>query len=123
MKTALTGVEYILICMQANPGKSQDYYLKRLAKYKLGLKTFLLLGSPRNRGVGYFNRSSRYRNVLWKNLAIEDVKYITWGGQKLRSKKSQMYLTTLGWNRANEARSKIGLDPYSKIGLAPYNAN
>lgn len=115
MKTALTGVEYILICMQANPGKSQDYYLKRLAKYKLGLKTFLQRGSPRNRGVGYFNRSSRYRNVLWKNLSIEDVKYITWGGQKLRSKKSQMYLTTLGWNRANEARSKIG--------LAPYNAN
>ena len=111
MKTTLTGIEYILICMQANPGESQDYYLRRLAKYKLGLKTYLVLGSPRNRGVGYFNRYSRYRNILWTNLSDETVPYQVWNATRLRSKKSKMHLTTLGWKRANKARLKLGLSP------------
>jgi hypothetical protein len=113
MKRALTGVEYLLICMQANSGQSQAYYLRRLAIYTLGLRKFNFLGSPSNIGVGYFNNSSRYKDVLWSDLAPKDVKYEVWCGQKLRAKKSQMHLTTAGWNRANSARAKIGLLPYT----------
>jgi len=114
MKNALNGVEYLLVCMQANPGKSQDYYLQRLAIYSLGIQRFKQRGSPRNRCIAYFNKTSRYRNVLWKDLAPQDVKYPTADGYKFRSKKSQMYLTTAGWNRANQARAKIGLAPVTQ---------
>jgi hypothetical protein len=112
MKKALTGVEYLLICIQANPGKSQDYYLRRLAIYTLGIQKYKLLGSPRNRGVGYFNNSSRYKNVLWTDYAPKTVICQEWGGGlKRHPRKSEMHLTTLGWDRANKAREKIGLSP------------
>ena len=32
----LTGIEYLLVCIQANPGRSQRYYLRRLYRYKHG---------------------------------------------------------------------------------------
>jgi hypothetical protein len=114
MQNVLSGVEYLLICMQSNPGKPQAYYLKRLTIYKLGLRKFLALGSPANRNVSYFNRTSKYRNNLWSDLGKQEVKYDTAFGVKLKPKKSQMYLTTKGWNRANEARKKIGLAPFEK---------
>jgi len=112
MKRALSGIEYLLICMQENQGLSQDYYLRRLAIYTLGIQEFKRRGSPRNRGISYFNRASRYNNVLWTDLAPKLVKYESATGNKMRPKKSQMYLTIYGWNRANEARKKIGLSPY-----------
>jgi hypothetical protein len=60
----LTGIEYLLVCIQANPGRSQRYYLRRLYRYKHG-ETDPTGGS---RGVGYFTSES-YRGVLWYDAA------------------------------------------------------
>ncbi len=113
----LSGIEYLLLSIQANPGKSQRWHLKRKYMYQHGRPDFHKGGS----GSGYFNSRS-YRNVLWRDLAPKDTfyecslpieaAYISpgkYGG--MRSKSAQMHLTMSGWTRANEARIKLGLAP------------
>ena len=124
----LNGIEYLLISIQSNPGKSQRWHLRRKHMYQHGYPDFHKGGS----GCGYFSSPS-YRNVLWTDRSNEDgttqVKYgcslsvnsmygsytgNSYGGHPryaYRSSSSQMHLTSFGWRRANEARKKIGLEP------------
>ena len=92
----LTGIEYLLVCIQANPGQSQRYYLRRLHQYKHGTPD----PTGGSRGVGYFTSDS-YRDVLWRDQAPK----------KPKPSCSAMYLNSRGHQRADIARVKLGLKP------------
>ena len=123
----LNGIEYLLLSIQSNPGKSQRWHLRRKHMYQHGQPDWHKGGS----GCGYFSSPS-YRNVLWTDMSYQDdttqVKYgcctsvnsvfvnTDWHPSgyyryAYKSSCSQMHLTRRGWARANEARKKIGLDP------------
>jgi len=106
IKTSLSGIEYLLVCIQANPGRSQRYYLRRLYEYKHNTI------DPHNGGTncGYFTSSS-YRGVLFQDVAPKNSRGRVWLGYKPKASTSQMQLTPAGHRRANAARAKIGLDP------------
>ena len=115
-KVKLNGIEYLLLSIQANPGKSQRWHLRRKHMYQHGRPDWHKGGS----GCGYFISPS-YRNILWRDHAPLDVEFpccvptnrlFNGGyGKGLRSKSAQMHLTARGWARANEARAKLGLEP------------
>ena len=136
-KVKLKGIEYLLLAIQSNPGKSQRYYLRRLYQYKWGVPSYNNGGNNN----GYFTSPS-YRNVLW----YDDSKgsQVRYGCTKsvnsmfgsytgndyrgypryaYRSKCSVMKLTLSGHERANEVREKLGLDPINLLSGAPAHAN
>ena len=102
----LTGIEYLLVCMQANPGRSQRYYLRRLYEYKHGTAD----PTGGSRGSGYFTSES-YRGVLWYDAAPKNSHGRTFFGYRPKPSCSQMYLNSRGHHRANIARAKLGLKP------------
>lgn len=112
----LNGIEYLLISIQSNPGKSQRWHLRRKYMYQHGRPSYNNGGTC----CGYFT-NSHYRDVVWYDSSPKTVIYegsvfvdgpISWGnwGKGKKSKCSQMHLTRHGWERANKARQKIGLD-------------
>lgn len=113
-KVKLSGIEYLLISIQSNPGKSQRWHLRRKHMYQHGRPDRHKGGS----GCGYFTSPS-YRDRLWRDEAEKTVEYVAYnpvdgmvGHCKARkSKSAQMQLTAAGWTRANKARKKIGLEP------------
>ena len=123
----LNGIEYLLISIQSNPGKSQRWHLRRKYMYQHGRPDYHKGGS----GCGYF-RSPSYRNVLWHDRShwnggtrvrygcSRSVNSTFWNSGPLfgrypsyayKSYSAQMYLTQAGWSRANDAREKLGLEP------------
>jgi hypothetical protein len=102
----LTGIEYLLICMQANPGQSQRYYLRRLYRYKHGTAD----PTAGSRGSGYFTSES-YRGVLWYDSAEKNSRGRTFFGYKPKASCSRMHLNSRGHRRADIARAKLGLKP------------
>jgi len=100
----LSGIEYLLVCIQSNPGQSQRYYLRRLYTYRHGKPDHHNGGSS----CGYFTSKS-YRDVLWHDAAAKDSIARTWLGSKPKSHCGQMHLTPAGNRRANKARQKLGL--------------
>ena len=107
----LKRIEYLLLSIQANPGRSQRWHLKRLHMYVHGRADYHNGGT----NCGFFNSPS-YRNVLWTDVAPKDVKYDACipvdGWPALKSKSAQMHLTRSGWMRANGIRQwKLGLEP------------
>ena len=123
-KVELNGIEYLLLSIQSNPGKSQRWHLRRKHMYQHGRPDWHNGGS----GCGYFISPS-YRNVVWFDSSVSDVRYgcnssvnetfsspsgWTYSGYyqaARKSKSASMHLTATGWYRANEARIKIGLSP------------
>ena len=105
---SLKCIEYLLLSIQSNPGRSQRFHLKRWHQYKYNRPDYHK-GGHNN---GFFTSKS-YRDVLWTDVAPQDVEYFTAFGTRVKSKTSQMHLTSHGWYRANEARLKIGLSPLS----------
>ena len=117
----LKGIEYLLLAIQADPGKSQRHYLRRLYKYQHGVP------SHNNGGTnnGYFTSPS-YRNVLWYDSSNDpayveykcsmSVNMTFWNSSRghfaRKSKCSAMRLTLAGQERANEVRRKLGLDAW-----------
>ena len=129
----LKGIEYLLLAIQSDPGKSQRHYLRRLHRYKHGVEDYHKGGTC----CGYFSSGS-YRNVLWYDSALgEQVKYECMmsinsvfrsyesrkGSYAYKSKSSVMKLTLSGHERANEVRKKLGLDPINLLEGAPAHAN
>ena len=114
----LKGIEYLLLAIQTDPGKSQRHYLRRLYMYQHGCTSYNNGGANN----GYFTSSS-YRNIVWYDTAVQNVFYycmdpvdgrVKMNGKQLggtKSKSAQMHLTPAGWLRANEARKKLGLEP------------
>ena len=107
----LTGIEYLLVCMQANPGRSQRYYLRRLYEYKHGTPD----PTGGSHGVGYFTSES-YRDVLWYDAAPKNSRGRTCFGYRPKPSCSSMHLKLAGHRRADTARAKIELDPYLHAG-------
>lgn len=129
----LKGIEYLLLAIQSDPGKSQRHYLRRLHRYKHGVEDYHKGGTC----CGYFSSGS-YRNVLWYDAALgEQVKYECMmsinsvfrsydsrkGSYAYKSKCSVMKLTLSGHERANKVRKKIGLEPINLLDGAPAHAN
>jgi hypothetical protein len=110
---SLMGIEYLILSIQLNPGRSQRWHLRRLHIYKHGTEDFHKGGT----NCSYFTNPS-YRNVLWTDVASHDVVYDcclpiegwTSNGEARRSKSAQMHLTRRGWQRSNTIRNKLGLD-------------
>ena len=108
----LSGVDYLCLKIQSNPGQSKRYYLKQKNIYQNG-------SDPSNGGngmSGYFRPGCFYDDNLWTDCSNEDeaefVKRKNWMGQTVyQPKKCRMYLTHKGWDRANKARIKLGLEP------------
>ena len=123
LQTKLNGIEYLLLAIQSDPGKSQRHYLRHMHVYQYGRPDHHKGGT----NSAYFSSPS-YRNVTWFDAAPKEVKYFCFSpvdGQAdwmsysggLKSKCAAMLLTRHGWFRANEARQKLGLDP------VPFNGN
>ena len=104
----LNGIEFLLVCMQSNPGMSQRYYLRRKHLYLHSTPDYHKGGT----GSGYFIAPS-YRDVVWEDRAPHNARYSSWRNRNngYKSKSAQMHLTRYGWTRANEARKKLGLEP------------
>ena len=136
-KVKLKGIEYLLLAIQSDPGKSQRHYLRRLYQYKWGVSSYNNGGTNN----GYFTSPS-YRNVLWYddskgtqvrygcNLSVNSMfggytgnDYGGYPRYAYRSKCSVMKLTLSGHERANEVRKKLGLDPINLLDGAPAHAN
>jgi len=124
-KVKLNGIEYLLLSIQSNPGKSQRWHLRRKYMYQHGQKDRHNGGS----GCGYFVSPS-YRGVLWNDMSqkegVRNVWYDCFSSvnesyysprcsgytrRASRTKCSRLHLTPSGWDRANKARKKIGLEP------------
>ena len=102
-KVKLSGIQFLCLSIQANPGKSQRFHLKRLYRYKHGSND----PGKGNNCCGYFISPS-YRGVLWFDHAAQTI-YL--GRGKWRGVSSKMYVTRLGHDRANDARKILGLEP------------
>ena len=100
-KVILTGIQFLCLSIQSNPGKSQRFHLKRLHRYKHGFDD----PGRGNNCCSYFISPS-YRDVLWFNQAQETA-YI--GRKKWRAPSHRLFVTGRGNERANEARMKLGL--------------
>jgi len=103
----LSGIEYLLVCIQSNPGRSQRYYLRRLYEYKHGTPD----PTGGSRGVGYFTSKS-YRGVLWYDAAPKNSRGRTFLGYKPKPSSSRIHLNNRGHRRADTARAKLGLKPF-----------
>ena len=109
----LKRIEYLLLSIQANPGRSQRWHLRRLHMYTYGRPDYHKGGW----NCGFFTSPS-YRDVLWTDVAPKNVEYDAYspvdgfvGNVGMKSRSAQMHLTRSGWNRANQVRQKIGLEP------------
>ncbi len=108
----LSGVEYLCMKMQSNPGKSKRYYLRQKNIYQHGSD----YSNGANGMSGYFRPGCFYDGYLWSDSSLPTVKRKDWMGRaKYQPSSCQMHLTQFGWKRANIAREKIGLEPI------PYN--
>ena len=118
MKTSpnlkLSGVDYLCLKMQSNPGQSKRYYLRQKNIYQNGSD----YSNGGNGMSGYFQPGCFYDENLWTDYASPTVKRKNWMGRtKYHPSSCQRHLTRKGWNRANNARKKLGLEPL------PYNNN
>jgi len=105
-KLALNNVEYLCLKMFLNPGETQRFYRRALAQYRGWETDHQLVGF----GL-YFARSSKYRNVLWRDTAPPQRLASPWRLDRWsRPLKSEMRLTKAGIKRAMAAAAKIGLD-------------
>ena len=108
MGNALTNIEYICLKMMANPGRSQRWYRGMLYMYRNGKFNSDSYHS-------YFDRSSRYREVLWWDSSTALIKdHMPWGsaiiGQTAyKSQCCELYLTDKGKKVAQRAKQKIGI--------------
>lgn len=106
----LSGVDYLCMKMQSNPGQSKRYYLRQKNIYQNG-------SDPSNGGsgmTGYFQPGCFYDEYLWYDGSDDSpkAKRKDWMGRvRYQSLSCEMHLTRKGWERANKARQKIGLKP------------
>lgn len=126
-KVALKSIEYLLLSIHLNPGKSQRFHLRRLWQYKHGTKSYNNGASS----VGFFSSPS-YRDVLWYDDSNQNVKYgcsvskvnynpwtsggyyrsksgQTYTSYAYKTKCSELYLTDTGEKRLKSIKQKIGM--------------
>lgn len=104
-KLALNNVEYLCLKMLLHPGQAQRFYRRALAQYRGWETDHQLVGF----GL-YFARSSKYRNVLWRDAAPLRFPHGCASNPTRPPLKSEMRLTKAGIKRAMAGAAKIGLD-------------
>ena len=109
----LSGVEYLCLKMQSNPGKSKRYYLKQKNIYQHGSDP----SNGANGMSGYFRPGCFYDENLWSDCSADRPGHVSkrkdWRGRTVYQPKScRMYLTAKGWARANKVRISLGLEPW-----------
>ena len=111
----IKGIEFLLLSIQQEPGKSQRHHIRKLYMYRNN-EPFDNKGGHCH---GYF-RSPIYKDVLWADEVPQDVKFPTchdtFSGTKSgrRPKSAQLYLTSLGIERANKIRKRLGMPPHKE---------
>ena len=103
-EVGLTNMEYITFKMQECPGESQRFYRGNLYRYHNGVFQSDNYGQ-------YFRRGSSYRNSLWVDRATRDVvDKMPSSGLTTKPKRGELHLTQTGWEFANKARVKLGME-------------
>lgn len=126
-KLLLSNVEFIALKMQAHPGQSGRFYRRALSFYRdpAGMAQNPTHASENH--APYFlkplhsvfaDRYYKYPGRLWVDRAADSIrKGGVWGrfgepcAPEMRPARSEWHLTKDGWNKANVARVKLGLDP------------
>lgn len=102
-KVVLSNIDYLIVSIFANPGKSQRWHLRRLHMYKRGYP------DPNKGGTGcaYFRRTSGNRYpLLWEDQSDKNVICRAGWSTITRSKESKMFLTIKGHERLTKILEK-----------------
>ena len=114
-------IDFLLLSILENPGKSQRFHTRRLFKWQHGFEDHHSGGT----NIAFFNNKEHYRDILFTDVAPKTVPY--WNniyGELFKSKQSQIHLTITGFNRANKLRAKLNLPEISwEFTGHPYSCN
>ena len=103
-------IDFLLLSILENPGKSQRFHTRRLFKWQHGFEDHHSGGT----NIAFFNNKEHYRDILFTDVAPKTVPY--WNniyGELFKSKQSQIHLTPAGFDRANKTRIKMNLPEIS----------
>ena len=103
-------IDFLLLSILENPGKSQRFHTRRLFKWQHGIEDHHSGGT----NIAFFNNKEHYRDILFTDVAPKTVPY--WNniyGELFKSKQSQIHLTPAGFDRANKLRVKLELPKIS----------
>jgi hypothetical protein len=116
-KCILTNVEFIALKMQSHPGQSGRFYRAALNMYKDPVYFGKYPKKVGDDNAAYFLKPTayssgyKYPGRLWVDSALKTFKYEPWARTAFKPSKSCWNLTRSGWNKANAARAKLGLEP------------
>ena len=102
-------IDFLLLSILENPGKSQRFHTRRLFKWQHGFEDHHSGGT----NIAYFNNKEYYRDILFTDVAPQNVEYDSYFGTQTKSKQSQIHLTPAGFDRANKTRIKMNLSKIS----------
>ncbi len=102
-------IDFLLLSILENPGKSQRFHTRRLFKWQHGFEDHHSGGT----NIAYFNNKEYYRDILFTDVAPQNVEYDSYFGTQTKSKQSQIHLTPAGFDRANKLRVKLELPKIS----------
>ena len=102
-------IDFILLSILENPGQSQRFHTRRLFKWQHGFEDHHSGGT----NIAYFNNKEYYRDILFTDVAPQNVEYDSYFGTQTKSKQSQIHLTPAGFDRANKLRVKMNLPKIS----------
>ena len=102
-------IDFILLSILENPGQSQRFHTRRLFKWQHGFEDHHSGGT----NIAYFNNKEYYRDILFTDVAPQNVEYYSYFGPQTKSKQSQIHLTPAGFDRANKLRVKLKLPKIS----------
>ena len=103
-------IDFILLSILENPGKSQRFHTRRLFKWQHGVEDSHSGGT----NIAYFNNKEYYRDILFTDVSQKTIPY--WNniyGELFKSPQSQIHLTPAGFDRANKTRIKMNLPEIS----------
>ena len=102
-------IDFLLLSILENPGQSQRFHTRRLFKWQHGFEDHHSGGT----NIAYFNNKEYYRDILFTDVAPQNVEYYSYFGPQTKSKQSQIHLTPAGFDRANKLRVKLELPKIS----------
>ena len=102
-------IDFLLLSILENPGKSQRFHTRRLFKWQHGFEDHHSGGT----NIAYFNNKEYYRDILFTDVSPQNVEYYSYFGPQTKSKQSQIHLTPAGFDRANKLRVKLELPKIS----------
>ena len=102
-------IDFLLLSILENPGQSQRFHTRRLFKWQHGFEDHHSGGT----NIAYFNNKEYYRDILFTDVAPQNVEYDSYFGTQTKSKQSQIHLTPAGFDRANKLRVKLELPKIS----------